>query len=180
MNEPRVLIRFDGNGRAYFPGEALAGECRLDGVPLDEVEAIEISTLWYTEGKGDEDMAVHDFRRLSPETDVPEQPWPDLRRPVRFSTVLPNSPLSYHGAIFKIRWCVRVRVFLADREVLGQREFKLGNVPAPQLSADSTIAIGDSNLTARLPRPPKDDSDDDGRPKADVPRATRTRRAVVA
>jgi hypothetical protein len=70
---------------------------------------------------------VHDFRRLA----VEDGDWVDPRYPGRFSTVLPNSPLSYRGLIVKLRWCVRVRVFLArDKEVVGEMPFQLGNVPA--------------------------------------------------
>jgi hypothetical protein len=125
ITPPSIRIRFDGNGRIYQPGEVISGEYYLEAVPLEEIRAIEVSVLWYTEGKGDEDLAVHDFRRLSPE----DEGWVDPRRPGRFSAVLPNSPLSYQGAIVKIRWCVRVRVFLGrGKEVLGEKPFQLGGV----------------------------------------------------
>ncbi|HUT88671.1 MAG TPA: hypothetical protein VMY37_04195 [Thermoguttaceae bacterium] len=127
MNEPMVTIRFDGNGRAYQPGETLSGEYRLESIRREDVKAVELSVLWHTDGKGDEDLAVHDFRRLSAE----DGDWIDARSPGRFSTVLPKSPLSYQGVIVKLRWCVRVRVFLArDREVVGELPFQLGGVPA--------------------------------------------------
>ena len=127
MNDPMVTIRFDGNGRAYQPGETLSGEYRLESIRREDVKAVEVSVLWHTDGKGDEDLAVHDFRRLSAE----DGDWIDARSPGRFSTVLPKSPLSYRGVIVKLRWCVRVRVFLArDREVVGELPFQLGDVPA--------------------------------------------------
>ena len=51
-------------------------------------------------------------------------------QPESFSTMLPNSPLSYEGHIIKFRWCVRVRAFpVRGREVVGQRVFQLGSVP---------------------------------------------------
>jgi len=132
MNEPTVTIRLHGNGRVYRPGETLSGEYRLESIGRDEVKAIEVSVLWHTDGKGDEDLAVHDFRRLSAE----EGDWIDPRYPGRFNTVLPNSPLSYQGVIVKLRWCVRVRVFLArDKEVLGELPFQLGAVPAVKVPA---------------------------------------------
>ena len=47
---------------------------------------------------------------------------------------LPNSPLSYEGAIMKLRWCVRVRVFLArDKETMGELPFRLGHVSAAKV-----------------------------------------------
>ena len=129
MNEPMVLIRLDDNGRAYRPGETLSGEYRVESLPSDEVKAIELSVLWYTEGKGDEDMAVHEFKRFARD----DGDWIDLRRPSRFTTILPASPLSYDGVILKINWCVRVRVFPRQgKEVLGELPFVLGDVHAAE------------------------------------------------
>ena len=88
MNEPVVLIRLDDNGRVYRPGETLSGEYRVESLAADEVKAIELSVLWYTEGKGDEDMAVHEFKRLARD----DGDWIDLHRPSRFSTTLPRQP----------------------------------------------------------------------------------------
>lgn len=129
MNPPLVRIRFDGNGRVYQPGDVLAGEYRLESVAPSEVRAIEVSVLWYTEGKGDEDMAVHDFWRWSAESgDLPSQ------RSGRFSTTLPNSPLSYRGMNLKLHWCVRVRAFLTrGREAKGELGFRLGDVRPARL-----------------------------------------------
>ena len=132
MDEPHITIRFDGNGRTYHSGENLAGEYRLNSIEPSEVKAIEVSVVWYTEGKGGEDLAVHDFRRLSRENGD----WLDPTRPGRFSTTLPNSPLTYNGVIVKIRWCVRVRVFLTrGKEVVGEQSFRLGDVPTARVVA---------------------------------------------
>lgn len=126
MKEPTVTIRFDGNGRVYRPGETLSGEYRLESIGREEVKAVEVSVLWHTHGKGDEDLAVHDFRRLS----IEDGDWIDPRYPGRFSTVLPGSPLSYQGVIVNLQWCVRVRAFLLrDKEVVGELPFQLGDVP---------------------------------------------------
>lgn len=125
MNEPLVLIQLDGNGRGHQPGETMSGEYRVESMMSDEIKAMELSVLWYTEGKGDEDMAVHEFQRLARD----DGDWIEANRPNRFSTTLPNSPLSYDGVILKIRWCVRVRVFPRHgKEVVGELPFVLGNV----------------------------------------------------
>jgi len=132
MSEPHVTIHFDGNGRVYRPGETLSGEYRLSEVDPGEVKAIEVSVLWCTEGKGEEDLAVHDFRRFSPENGSSIDP----SRPGRFSTKLPNSPLTYTGVIVKVRWCVRVRVFLSrGKDVLAELPFRLGDIPAAKAIA---------------------------------------------
>jgi hypothetical protein len=127
MSDPVVVIRLDGNGRIYRPGETLAGQYRLQAVHPDEIKAVEVSVLWYTEGKGDEDLAVHEFWR----SDAAQGSDFDPTRPQRFSTILPDSPLSYDGQIIRLRWCVRVRAFLdRTKEVVGQKAFRLGDVPA--------------------------------------------------
>ncbi|NLE39880.1 MAG: hypothetical protein GX621_17815 [Pirellulaceae bacterium] len=127
MNDPSVTIRLDDHGRNHEPGEILSGEYRLESFPMGRIRAVELSVLWYTEGKGDEDMAVHEFVRL----DADNGDWIDPSRPVRFEVALPNSPLSYDGSMLKIHWCARVRVFPRHgKEVFGQRNFILGNVRA--------------------------------------------------
>ena len=131
MSRAAVTIDFVGDGRVYAPGDTLSGQYRLVAARPGEVKAIEVSVLWHTEGKGDEDLAVHEFWRLSLEDGDSIDP----ARPERFSTILPNSPLSYQGVILKLRWCVRVRVFLqGGKEVVGQRGFQLGDVAAAEVS----------------------------------------------
>ncbi len=132
MSAPSVSVRLDGSNGVFAPGDTLSGEYRLEGLARADVKAVELSVLWYTDGKGDEDMAVHHFQRFSAEGDDRIDP----RRPVRFSTVLPGSPLSYDGLIVKVRWCVRVRVFLArGKEVVGEMPFRLGDVAAAQIAS---------------------------------------------
>jgi len=127
VSPPRVTIRLEGNGRTYLPGETLEGEYHLEGFEREEIKAVEVSVLWYTEGKGDEDMAVHYFRRLAAE----DAPWEAPQAPGRFSTKLPLSPLSYNGLVVKVVWCVRVRVFLArGKQVVGEHPFRLGSTPS--------------------------------------------------
>jgi hypothetical protein len=110
----------------FAPGETLAVEYNLDPSCADEIEALEISVLWFTEGKGDEDMAVHFFERIERET----VGFVDFRRPRKFETVLPTAPLSYEGVIVKIHWCVRARAFLArGKQLVEECPFRLGNIP---------------------------------------------------
>jgi hypothetical protein len=124
--EPTVVIRLDGDSRFHRPGETLSGEYWCESLGAGQVKAVEISVLWHTEGKGDEDMAVHEFQRRDSTDDCPVDP----QRPERFSTTLPNSPLSYEGQIVKVRWCVRVRVFpYRGKETVGEKRFQLGDQP---------------------------------------------------
>jgi hypothetical protein len=90
------------------------------------VKAIEVSILWRTEGKGDTDMAVHYFQRITP---AAGQSW-DPRLPSRFEARLPNSPQSYDGFLIKIRWFVRVRVFPASgKQFIAERSFRMCSGP---------------------------------------------------
>ena len=51
----------------------------------------------------------------------------------RFTTILPNSPLSYSGRIVKVRWCARVRLFLKKgKELFFEQPFILGSVATAQ------------------------------------------------
>ena len=131
MTNPAVEIHFLGNGRAYLPGEMLDVEYTLVGIAAGEVRAVEVSVLWQTEGKGDEDLAVHFFQRRSVDGNAERA----TRLGGAFSTHLPRSPLSYAGLIVKIHWCARVRVFLSrGREVVGELPFRLGNVPPARIA----------------------------------------------
>lgn len=127
MTGTQVIVKLDGRGnRLYYPGETLAGSYFLEDVRSEQIEAVEVSVLWHTEGKGNEDFDIHAFWRLSDKAGD----WIDPRRPGRFSTVLPGSPLSYEGILVKIDWCVRVRVFLTSEEqIVDEISFRLGDIP---------------------------------------------------
>lgn len=124
--EPLISIRVRDPGRRFCPGEELHWDYQLDAVEAGDVQAIEASVLWHTEGKGDEDLGVHFFeRRLPADAEAG-----DLRSLRRLVTRLPNTPLTYDGVTIKIRWCVRVRAFLRrGREVFFEQTFVLGHVP---------------------------------------------------
>jgi len=110
VNEPLISFHLDRVPRIYFPGDDLSGEYQIDATKPEEVAAIEMSILWLTEGKGDEDLYVHDFERRENAGPLLNQ----LHVLHRFSNTLPNSPLTYEGSIVKIHWCVRIRLFMAD------------------------------------------------------------------
>lgn len=120
--EPLISLQLLRPNRHYRPGDELVAECQIDAIDAHEIVAVEASVLWYTEGKGDEDLGVHFFERRIP-ADAEEG---DLRRLHKFRTVLPNSPLSYSGQIIKIRWCARVRMFLrGGKDVFFEQPFTM-------------------------------------------------------
>ncbi|MCA9154566.1 MAG: hypothetical protein KDA55_10050 [Planctomycetales bacterium] len=122
--EPLISIVLDQNQRRYSPGELLTCEYQVDAIEADEIQAVEASVMWHTEGKGDEDFSVHWFERR-----LPHNGEADLRPLHRIKTRLPNSPLSYDGQIVKVRWQVRVRVFLrGGKDFHSDKAFELGQV----------------------------------------------------
>jgi hypothetical protein len=124
--EPLLSICLAGPKRTFSAGDELVFEYQIDAIDPDEIQAVEASVVWYTEGKGEEDMGVHFFERRLP-ADADDG---DLRPMCRASTRLPHSPLTYHGAIITILWCVRLRLFARrGREFVTEQGFTLGAVP---------------------------------------------------
>ena len=124
--EPLLSICLVGSKCSFSAGDELVCEYQIDAVDPADIQAVEVSVVWYTEGKGEEDMGVHYFERRLP-ADAEDG---DLRPMRRLRTRLPNSPLSYAGAILTIRWCVRLRLFLRRRgDYVLEYPFTLGSVP---------------------------------------------------
>lgn len=123
--EPRVITEFDRPDRRYDPGETVRVSYRIRGIGDVAVRVIERSALWYTEGKGEEDLGVCFFERLAD-----PQRMPPAVRDGEFSFRLPASPLTYEGTIVKIRWCVRVRMFFVGRrDFISEHVFDVGDLP---------------------------------------------------
>lgn len=121
--EPLVSLTIQNNQSVFKPGEELNCEYQIDAIAERRIQSIETSVMWYSVGKGDEDLGVHFFERRVA-SDHPES---DLRELHRFKTLCPPSPLSYEGNILKIRWCIRVRVFQkSGKEVLFELPFRIG------------------------------------------------------
>ena len=152
-----IILHLNRQDSRYRPGDVLSCEYRLalpknlDTGPDEEqqsgdarktkgspVAAVETSVLWFTEGKGDEDIGVHFFERREKKSVLPEL----LGQVHKLNTVLPASPLSYQGQILAIHWCVRVRVFLSNGSQLTEDvPFQLGTV---DMETDSKEPDSDS------------------------------------
>ena len=121
----RFLLQFDRASRIYEPLESITVRYEVAGAGAASMRAMERSILWYTEGKGEEDIGVHFFERITNAPDLPE-----VLPQGFFSNRLPASPLSYEGVIVKVRWCVRLRVFFeAGRDFVSEHVFSLGRIP---------------------------------------------------
>jgi len=126
---PRVDVRFDHTGRDYQPGEWLTAEYVCASLGDEGIPAVERSVLWYTEGKGEEDIGVHSFERISTPSAVAAVV-PEGSVTVR----LPRAPLTYEGVIVKIRWCFRLRLFFdSGRDFVSEHVFSVGRVPPSTL-----------------------------------------------
>ena len=124
-SEPAVNLRLLNLQRGLEPSEQLEFEYSIQRVAPELVDGLEISVMWLTEGKGSEDIGIHLFQRLNRDDlcDIP------LEQPRQITSVLPSSPLSYEGRLLKIRWCVRLRLFLSDgREITAENPFYLGHL----------------------------------------------------
>ena len=123
MDSPRLTLALDQADEVLYPGETLSGSYSVTGLDAGHLRAVELSVMWQTEGKGDENLGVHYFWRREPQEgsdDIASGTW---------STVLPKSPLSYHGVLFRIVWLVRLRIFLRGKDLSDDRMFQLGNLP---------------------------------------------------
>ena len=123
---PVVTVVFDSADRIYEPLQPIEIRSQISLPSGSNLRAIERSVLWYTEGKGEEDLGLHFFERLTDRAAVSA-----AAAEGRFSARLPRSPLSYEGLIVKIRWCVRIRLFFdGGRDFVSEHVFDLGRIPA--------------------------------------------------
>ena len=112
----------------------LAARWRISRIPLERLLSLEMSVMWHTEGKGDEDLHVHHFQRLRDtqlrRAGMSDDQW--LR------CQLPATPLSYRGKLITIRWCIRLRLFMSNgREIVAEQPFYLV-APGSRHSAHGT------------------------------------------
>lgn len=124
---PLANLRIERADQALAPGDLLRGSFCVESQHVPLVRSAEISVMWYTAGKGDEDFGVHCFERYTAEG--PEAV--ELGRRREFRTLLPEYPLSYDGVIVKVCWCARLRLFLHHgRQHVVEASFRLGEVAA--------------------------------------------------
>ena len=95
MNQMRIGLREERNN--FEPGEELTGAAgwELDSPPT----AVEVRLLWFTRGKGTEDVEVVNTVLL-------ENPQAAEARPFKFH--LPAAPYSFSGKLISLLWAVEV------------------------------------------------------------------------
>jgi hypothetical protein len=120
--QPAVNVSLCREDGVYEAGGKLTAKWRISRIPLEEVQGVEVSVLWHTEGKGDEDLHVHHFQRLV-ETQIRRSGLADQQS---LNCQLPRTPLSYHGRLISVMWCIRLRLFIAGgREIVAEQPFHL-------------------------------------------------------
>lgn len=136
---PRISVTFNHENIQYSGGDQLQAHYIVEGIESQGISAVERSVVWYTEGKGEEDLGVIFFERIQLERRKDGIQISSLSTDHltgALATDLPQSPLSYEGIIVKIRWCVRVRVFFrSGRDFVSEHIFFLGSVPVVRLPA---------------------------------------------
>jgi len=125
--EPALGLRLHSLQPRLEPLELLEFEYSVRRVDFFDVDRLEVSVIWKTDGKGTEDFGVHYFESLdSKELSKAFDDGPKL-----VSTTLPASPLSYEGELLSINWCVRLKLYMTDnREISTEQQFCLGHLTA--------------------------------------------------
>ena len=139
QQNPRISVTFNHGTIQYGGGDQLRAHYTVESIESHSISAVERSVVWYTEGKGEEDLGVVFFERIQLDkrkdaTQTSPVSWSTDHLTGALSADLPHSPLSYEGIIVKIRWCVRIRIFFrSGRDFVSEHIFFLGSVPVVQL-----------------------------------------------
>ncbi|HEY9422530.1 MAG TPA: hypothetical protein VIW92_14025 [Thermoanaerobaculia bacterium] len=99
-----IRIETDGGANAFLPGETITGTVswQLDP-PLTNME---LRLIWYTEGKGDQDLQIVETAEL-------HSPGVVERR--GFTVRVPQGPYSFSGKLISILWALEVVAQPKDR-----------------------------------------------------------------
>ena len=90
-------IDLAGTRRVFAPGDEIRGETtwRLDSAP----ESLELRLFWYTEGKGDQDVAIA-------AREVVTSPGREGNR--EFELAVPAGPLTFSGKLISLVWALEL------------------------------------------------------------------------
>jgi hypothetical protein len=99
-----IQISTEGGRIAFEPGESIRGrvEWFSEGAPSDGIDALEVRLLWYTEGRGDQDVGLANSRRIERLPGVGAQD---------FEFELPSGPYSCSGRLISIVWAIEASIF---------------------------------------------------------------------
>jgi hypothetical protein len=90
-----LTIRVDAGRDAFSPGEAIRGT--LEWAQDEAADAVELRLLWYTEGRGDQDVGMARSLRVAS---------PGAVGSTVFDWEAPSGPWSCSGRLLSIRWAL--------------------------------------------------------------------------
>ncbi len=96
-----ITISFDDSTTHFRPGETVSGTVSWSGLG-SETDRLDIRLLWYTEGKGDQDVEVVNSLPLT----VTQ---PDGSTGFEFTA--PTRPFSFSGKLISLIWAIEVVLF---------------------------------------------------------------------
>jgi hypothetical protein len=96
---PRISVTFNRENIQYGGGDELRAHYIVEGIESQSISAVERSVVWYTEGKGEEDLGVVFFERIQLErrkdsTQTSSASLSTDHLTGALATDLPQSPLS--------------------------------------------------------------------------------------
>lgn len=95
----QLAVEIQNGANAFLPGETVEGTVswQLDG----PAQTVELRLLWYTQGKGDQDVGV-----------VSSVPFgsPGLQDSRPFRVSLPDGPFSFSGKLISLSWALELVV----------------------------------------------------------------------
>lgn len=99
-----IQIETEGGANAFLPGETIIGTVSWQLEP--PLESVELRLIWYTEGKGDQDLEIV-------ETAAFHSPGVVDRR--AFTVRLPEGPFSFSGKLISLLWALEAVAQPNDR-----------------------------------------------------------------
>ena len=96
-----ITISFDQSDTHFRPGETISGTVSWSGLD-GTTDKLETRLLWYTEGKGSQDLEV--VESLSSQLTRPDGS-------SRFEFTAPTRPFSFSGKLISLRWVIEVVEF---------------------------------------------------------------------
>ena len=88
-----IRIEVENNQKEFEPGDSISGKVFWD--LTKEPKRVSVNLLWYTDGKGSEDLEVVDSMEIESF---------NFRGSKGFTFVLPDEPYSFSGTLISICW----------------------------------------------------------------------------
>ena len=104
MDKSTIDIEIKDGQTSILPGQTLSGNARW--LCLESPKKVSLQLIWFTEGKGDEDVGLAEEMKF-------ENPYASDERPFEFQ--LPVGPYSFSGRLISLTWALELQV---DEEVI--------------------------------------------------------------